>query len=157
VTVLRHSIAERNLRPTFIDPYRPGLCKKRKTITAPAPLFWRFHQSALHRHPAVESSLQTFVIPVPSQSTRRNGHPECGGVGNKKAESRPLDRKTCDDGGRYGYRDPSTARVLASRRTHFAQDDKLAPLVKTRGFGMTPWSGFVRGFFSLHPLPDTPP
>ena len=46
---LRHPIPERNLRPSFIHPHRPGFIQKIETITAPAPLLGRFHQSSFYR------------------------------------------------------------------------------------------------------------
>jgi len=45
---LRHSIPERNLRPAFIDPHRPGFVQKIETITAPAPLLRCDDQASLH-------------------------------------------------------------------------------------------------------------
>ena len=46
---LRHPIPERNHGPSLIQPYQPGLFEKIETITAPAPLLGRLHQSALYR------------------------------------------------------------------------------------------------------------
>jgi hypothetical protein len=76
----RCAIPKRNLRPAFIHAHRPGLVQKIETITAPAPLLGRFHQSTFYRVPMHIPELLHTLLRRPYVEVVGARLPECSAL-----------------------------------------------------------------------------
>ena len=77
---LGRSISKRDLGPALIHPHRAHLFHKVETITAPAPLFRRFHESSFHRIAMHVPQLLYALLRGPHVEVVEAGLPECSAL-----------------------------------------------------------------------------
>ena len=110
---LGRSISKRDLGPALVHPHRANLFQKVETITAPAPLFRRFHESPFHRIAMHVPQLFHALLRGPHVEVVEAGLPEWLCVAAPWQTDRAgADLSVCFSAARLA---PCAASVLASR------------------------------------------